>query len=73
MRSLADHARDHAHILVEAMVPTGTKRYDEVSLSRQAIENQIARAIVFGYELAAAEVAAHLANLLTPKSSGGAR
>ena len=48
---LAERARQHARVVAEEIFPTGTRAHDSVAMSRQAFENEFARAIVFGYEL----------------------
>lgn len=54
MGKLADRARDQARAIVNRIVPTGTRPHDYIELSRQTLENEIARAIVLGAENASA-------------------
>lgn len=52
---IAERARAHARAILGQIVPSGTRQYDDVNFTRQTFENQLAHAIVFGYELGIAE------------------
>jgi len=49
--ALAALAREHAKNVVHAHVPTGTLPYDDVTLTRQALENLLALAFANGIQI----------------------